>query len=211
MHFVGIDVGEERYFLVLYSLEEETISSEFRTTPQGVYQEIEGMEVIIAIDAPSGTRLFEHERRECEKALGIGGYFETPFHGPQAKSWMESGFRLWDHLIEVGMTKAANLPTQPGQIIEVHPTVIFKRLLNPNVEPALWIWQQLPRSKGTAEGRSQRRELLRGLFPAHVGAINHLNIDYLDALISAYAAMKSSVGHVDVFGLPEEGQIWVPH
>lgn len=53
MKFVDVDVCEEKFFLALYSQEAGIIETMFCATPQAVYHVIQGMDVIIAIDAPS--------------------------------------------------------------------------------------------------------------------------------------------------------------
>lgn len=151
-------------------------------TCKEVYDILHNKKAIVAIDAPSDLCKPQNERRQCEVALGIGGYFKTPKKRKLAEPWMQSGFDLWNFLQNRGYRKAASKPTKKGDLIEVHPTAAFKKVKSPKVESKLWISQKEPISKSKSKGKNQRRTILKGKFPKQSGKIDKLNIDYLDAL-----------------------------
>ena len=210
MDYIGIDVGAGKFHLTGYTQSREGIETRFFRSCEDVYDFLKNKQALIAIDAPSGLRITETERRRCEQMLGIGGYFSTPFEITSAESWMVSGFELWKILQKYGFERAISYPTKNRQLIEVHPTIIFKKLMNPGSSPNSWIGKRIPVSKQKAEGKRQRKELLSSKFPNHIETINNLSVDYLDALIAAYTAEYSHAGKVEVFGDPHEGQIWFP-
>jgi predicted nuclease with RNAse H fold len=210
MDYIGIDVGVGKFHLTSYAQNKEVIENRFFRSCEDVCDFLNNKKVLIAIDAPSGTKIAETERRRCEQMLGIGGYFSTPFDFTSAEPWMISGFELWKILQKKGFERANSYPTKYRQLIEVHPTIIFKKLMNPGSSPKSWIRKRKPVSKKKLEGRRQRKELLGSKFPGHIETINNLRIDYLDALIAAYTAEYSHEGKVEVFGDPHEGQIWFP-
>jgi len=210
MNYIGIDVGSGKYFVISYAQHEERIERKFFDNVKEIYKYLPTRKGIIAIDAPSGPRTKEDERRECEKDLGIGGYFATPYCKEVVQPWMKSGFELWEFLQDNGFKRGITFPTKNGNLIEIHPTVIFKKLMNPESAPNLWISRKNPVSKKKAKGKTQRREILKKRFPGQEEVINMLSIDYLDALIAAHTAKQSYKGEVEIFGDPNEGQIWFP-
>ncbi len=210
MNYIGIDVGADKYFVVWYSGYRRRINKQFFNNHKDLYNLLEDKRGVIAIDAPSGCSNNRNAKRRCEAELGIGGYFLTPSIKDLAKPWMQSGFKLWEFLLSKGYKRARSIPTKQGSLIEVHPTLIFKKMLNPQVNPKLWINRKNPVSKAKLQGRNQRKRILKQRFPVEKAVIGKLRIDYLDALIAAYTAEQSHRGKVRVFGNPNEGQIWFP-
>ncbi len=123
---------------------------------------------------------------------------------------MKSGFQLWEFLVKHGYEKAAPGTHKIGNLIEVHPTIIFKKLKNPCIAPQRWINQRNIASKLTAQGKKQRRDILKAKFPAQKKVIDSLGIDFLDALIAAYTAEQFDKGQALSFGEMREGIICVP-
>ena len=91
-----------------------------------------------------------------------------------------------------GFKRATSIPVKKGCLIEVHPTVIFKKLKNPGVKPNLWISRKEPISKSKSKGKEQRRKILKDKFPGQRKIIDIFTHDYLDALIAAYTAESLS-------------------
>jgi len=211
MKYAGIDVGAKRYFAVWYSRAGGPINKGTFTGCKGLSDLFEADDCVIAIDAPSGCRKKRNSPRRCEEELGIGGYFATPYIKRSARPWMHAGFRLWEHLRNKGFKTATTAkPVRKGCLIEVHPTVIFKKIINPKRSPGSWIRCREPVSKSKRKGRQQRRKILAGFFPGHEKEIEKMNIDHLDALIAAYTAEAANKDRIIAFGDPEEGQIWLP-
>ena len=209
MNYVGIDVGEDKYYIVWYSDGGRKIKKKFYKKPEDVLNsEIRSRNAIIAIDAPSATRLHKYKKRKCEEELGIVGFFETPYKECNAKPWMKSGFSLWK-LLETLYKRAGIAPVKKGSLIEVHPTLIFKKIANTNAKPRLWINQRKPPSKikKKSEALKERIKILKKI---GFKGIEELRIDNIDALMAAYTAEQAQKGNVVIFGDPKEGQIWFP-
>lgn len=209
MNYIGIDVGVDKYHIVWYSDSDRRIRKEHFRDCKKIPDIIKSRDCVIAIDAPSSSRKYKNKPRNCEEKLGIKGYFETPYRKQDARPWMISGFKLWEALLKKGFRRAVSKPVKKGQLIEVHPTLIFKKMLNPDVSPELWISRREPVSKNKSSGKIKRREILKDRLPRQSKEIDNLNVDYLDALIAAYTAEQSCSGKVEVFGDPNEGQIWL--
>lgn len=209
MYYVGIDVGQNEYFIIVYSklsnqllqLKVSNISELFNERPH-----ITSLNSIIAIDAPSNCACEYSSPRECESAVGIVGYFQAPHMEKDAKPWMISGFNLWQELIDKhGYQKYGNL-------IEVHPTIIFKKIMNLGCsDPKKWIRLEHPKTKRRREGKIQRKAFLKKLLPHITGnSIDCLNIDFVDALIAAYTAEQFRSKNVISFGNKKDGLLWFP-
>ncbi|MBU1043390.1 MAG: DUF429 domain-containing protein [Candidatus Omnitrophica bacterium] len=211
MEFVGIDVGEDKYFVVSFSDKRQNFQKESFVDFKEIFEFIKNKDVIIAIDAPSGCCLTKGGKRECEEKLGIGGYFKTPDNISGAKPWMKTGFHLWDFLIQSqGFERAKSYSVKNKELIEVHPTIMFKKIKNPEInESQRWIGLKSPVSKKKSKGRNQRKEILKDLFPIEGEFIDKLKIDHVDALISAYIAEQAYKGNCKAIGKFEDGQIWV--
>lgn len=206
--YFGIDVGSKEYFVVWYS-DNKTLIQKARLAD---YHDLLGLirlkNSIIAIDAPSSCRKYKNRPRKCEDVLGIAGFFKTPYKRKQAQSWMISGFKLWEFLLRNGFKRASCAPIEGRYLIEVHPTLIFKSIVNQNLPPARWLASKNPASKQTKSGRFQRMNILKN--KGFGSQVNALSIDYIDALIAAYTAEQAHRSRVKIFGDAEEGQIWVP-
>lgn len=201
MIFVGIDVGAKYCHIVGYPENGRNIIIKERIGRyERVLEKLAGQDCRIAIDAPSDLRKNKNERRECERRFGIGGYYATPYYRKDAKPWMQAGFKLRDFLRKNGFKN----------LIEVHPTLIFKKIQNPRVKNRLLMSRRKPVSKSKAEGKTQRIEILRKFFDDKVIERIGRNIDYIDALIGAYCAEQAYKGNAEKEGNPEEGYIWVP-
>jgi len=213
--YVGIDVGKSKYYAVMFTTTSGTIKKFNRfSEPEELPSEFNPKDTIIAIDAPSGPCLCRHEskKRMCEVELGIGGYFRTPCGEQDARPWMQSGFKLWRFLKSLGFVRVTTKPLKAGNLIEVHPTIVFKkiRLEDKNAGSKSWIGQKDPSSKKTSKGKKERRDILKRKFSKQQSIISGLGIDYMDALISAYTAERLHAGQGAGFGEPEEGMIWFP-
>ena len=216
MKYIGIDVGADKFFAVYYSDKKDFIRKIEFNEYEEINEILSGTDCVIAIDAPSGTRNSKEVRRKSEEELGIGGYFATPYKKGEAKPWMQSGFKIWKYLQSQGFKRAKyaqNKISKLGKraLIEVHPTIIFKQLYNPEIiNPVLWISRQEPPNKRKSEGRRKRKKLLIKKYPRFENKINGFGIDHIDCLIGAYTAEKVSKGRAKAFGDPAEGQIWFP-
>ena len=199
--YIGINVGENKYFAVWYSKADKTLEKMFCDNCNSLELYIKPTKQdIVAIDAPPRPRS-SGNRREAERVLGIGGYYATPDKIGKVKPWMLSGFDLWEKLENI------------TRVIEVHPTIIFKRLENPKMIlfPNRWIGMRSPKTKREKAGRIQRRDILKRILPGKAAAIEEIKkIDYLDALIAAYTAEQVSTGNVDYYGNKVDGKICFP-
>jgi predicted nuclease with RNAse H fold len=208
MNYVGIDVGKNKYFIAWYKHDRKDVKISSFTDCKNPPPIIKAKDSIIAIDAPCSCRRHKDKRRKCEELLGIAGYFETPYDRKMAKPWMISGFDLWTDLLRRGFKRAISVPVKKNSLIEVHPTIIFKSIVNPKVHPRLWISRRHPLSKRSLTGRSQRKDILKNKkFPC---LIDNLNIDYIDALIAAYTAEQAYKANARTFGDPQDGYIFIP-
>jgi predicted nuclease with RNAse H fold len=129
---------------------------------------------------------------------------------------MKSGFELWNYLQKKHFKRAKYInkskPVSKIHLIEVHPTIIFKKLQNSKeANSKKWIGCREPINKKRSVGKKQRREKLHLLFPNQKSVIENLKIDYIDALIAAYTAEQALKGNAIAFGDPGEGQIWFPN
>jgi len=70
---------------------------------------------------------------------------------------MVSGFELWRALQKNGFERAISYPTKIRQLIEVHSTIIFKKLMNPDSSPKSSIGKEYPVSKQKAEGKGSAK------------------------------------------------------
>ena len=202
MIFVGIDVGAKYYHIIGCSENEQNIVIKEKVNKcEYVLERLRGRDCRIAIDAPSDTRKNKYDRRECEREFGIGGYYATPYCEEDAKPWMKAGFSLW---------KILRKSEFKNNLIEVHPTLIFKKIQNPKVENKLLISRTEPISKSNKMGKTQRIKILRKFFDDKVVEKVGYDKDYIDALIGAYCAEQVYKGKAEREGNSDEGYIWIP-
>lgn len=215
MDYIGIDVGENKYYIAFYSdntkyVSEDSIKNFSKC--EDVNNWLKGKNAIIAIDAPLKPSTPGNKRRKCEEILGIGGYYSTPDKREKAARWMHSGFDLWEFLMKEGY-KIAN-STKRGNLIEVHPTIIFKKMANPQItNKKQWIRLTHPPKKQSKDGRDYRKKLLckKGIkIKSKLGRTKKEEVDYLDALIAAYTAEQYNTNNVSYAGDPNEGLLWYP-
>lgn len=214
MNYIGIDIGASKYFVCQYLSGNRKIKPDKFTDQQTLCQFIaESTKSIIAIDSPSDYCKENCERRKCEIDLGIVGYYATPRKNGQVKEWMISGIELFRFLKKQGFILASS--KKRGSLIEVHPTLIFKKAFNQGIPPKQWINQTNPTGKRTPLGIKQRRDFLIKRFPSQERLIHTLSHDYIDALIAAYAAdcyHKAKGKAKDLLiGDPNEGQMFFPN
>lgn len=203
--YAGIDVGAGKYFLAYYSTSKgrQVQFERFKSRENNNLAEIcKRLKEInpkhIAIDAPAKLCPPGVEKRECEVLLSIGGYFKTPKKKAQVQGWMRSGFDLWDWI-----------SAQKLEAVEVHPTLIFKKIKNPKAEARQWIMLSDPPSKKSRKGKELRKTILKekGLDLAQLPGTN---TDLMDAAIAAFTAEQVSQGKCIYRGDDAGGFIYFP-
>ena len=109
-------------------------------------------------------------------------------------------------------------PDTRGCLIEVHPTIIFKKLANPNVADCKkWVNLKDPPNKNggkRCEGRVRRRSILmnKGIkIQEKLHNTLKRETDYIDALMAAYTAEQYAHRNIEVSeGKRDEGFLWFP-
>lgn len=214
---VGIDVGASKFFICWYSLNNHLIQKNQKkvTSIDGVIEylhlhNLSSENSVIAIDAPLALAKKCVKGRGCEFELGISGYFLTPSKGTDLAAWAKSGMDLGRKLVKDHKFKYTNEENK-GNLLEVHPSIIFKRLENFGIKlPRLWIMQKIPVNKKRKEGKEHRKKILFEKFQNQKEKITRLSIDHVDALIAAWTVEQFLGKMIDRFGNSEEGYIFVP-
>ena len=209
-NYLGIDVGAKAFHLACYHKSTGQVYRRIARHPDEALSYIHSLnQPIIAIDCPLRLAAPGMKGRECERMLGIVGYYLTPDTYISMRPWMRAGYDLGQSLQKSGYRLASE--SGKGNLLEVHPTIIFKRNMNQSLEPQRWINALTPSSKQKRQGREERRRMLAGLFPKQADGFEGWGKDYLDAAIAAWAAWQHAKGAEGFFaGSPGEGHIYIP-